>query len=409
MSDESSVNEKQLGELQAQIESQIRLRTVADQIATEILASQTGVEALQQFAEAARQLIGAQYCAIGVARGDGEGLEEFITAGLTDEQQRMIGSKPRGLGVLGLLLRQESPLRLEHLSQHPESAGMPPHHPHMETFLGVPIRHAQTVLGSLYLAEKPGGFLSADEVTIQALSMHLAVAIRNWQLLKRQRALVSGLISAQEEERRAVAYDLHDGLTQYVMAAHMHLEAYRRTCADTEDENLSQGLKYLKDAVIESRRLINGLRSLALDDMGLAGALAQLVQEEKQRAGWAEAEFLHNVEGERFSVPLVTAVYRVAQEALTNARKHAEARQVQVSLLQESDDFLQLSVRDDGKGFDPSRTSADEKHIGLHGMAERVRLLDGTLEIESQPGKGTQLSVLFPVRLQQEQEEPNKR
>lgn len=398
------MDESLLQDLQEQVRSEVRLRAVADQIATEILASQTGVEALQQFAEAARQLIGARYCAIGVARADGDGLEEFITAGLTPDEIRHIGSKPRGVGVLGLLLQQEKPLRLDQLGAHSSAVGMPPNHPVMENFLGVPIRHGKLALGSLYLTEKPGGFVEADEVAIQALSMHMAVAIRNWQLLKRQRALVAGLISAQEEERRAVAYDLHDGLTQYVMAAHMHLEAFRRTHGK-DDEDLNMGMKYLKDAVVESRRLVNGLRSLALDDMGLAGALAQLVQEEKLRAGWDEAEFLHNVEGERFSTPLVTAVYRVVQEGLTNARKHAEAQVVQVTLLQESDDHLYLSITDDGKGFEPERTSANDKHIGLHGMLERVRLLDGTLQIESSPGCGAQLRACFPVRLQEEKDQ----
>jgi signal transduction histidine kinase len=304
------------------------------------------------------------------------------------------------VGVLGLLLERETPLRLETLSQHPASAGMPAGHPRMENFLGVPIRYETTVLGSIYLAEKVGGFSPEDERTIQALSMHLAVAIRNWQLLKRQRALVAGLISAQEEERRAVAYDLHDGLTQYVMAAHMHIAAFQRAYGK-DNEDLTLGLTYLRDAVVESRRLVNGLRSLALDDMGLAGALSQLVQEEKARAGWDEADFLHNVEGERFAVPLVTAVYRVAQEALTNARKHSEAQHVQVTLLRESDSVLMLCVRDNGKGFDPARTSADDKHIGLHGIAERVRLLEGILQIESALGSGTQLTASFPVQYQE--------
>ena len=395
------MSDNQLEVLQEQVSASARLRGVADRIHTEILASQTGEEALQQFAEAARQLIGARYCAIGVARAGGESLEEFLTAGLTPSEMEAIGAKPRGVGILGLLLQRETPLRLEKLSQHASSAGIPAHHPPMESFLGVPIRYDQTVLGSIYLTEKPGGFTEEDERTIQALSMHLAVAIRNWQLLKRQRALVAGLITAQEEERRAVAYDLHDGLTPYGVAAHMHLAAFQRIYGK-DDENLTLGLKYLKDAVVESRRLVNGLRSLALDDMGLSGALAQLVQEEKVRAGWVEADFLHNVEGERFSTPLVTAVYRVAQEALTNARKHAVAQHVQVTLLQEGESLLLLNITDDGCGFDPGRTHADDKHIGLHGMAERVRLLEGTLLIESAPGKGTQLSASFPVSYYEE-------
>ena len=100
-------------------------------------------------------------------------------------------------------------------------------------------------------------------------------------------------------------------------------------------------------------------------------------------------------------MPLVTAVYRVAQEALTNARKHAEAQELQVTLLLEGDNLLTLSVHDNGKGFDPARTSADDKHIGLHGMTERVRLLEGILQIESALGSGTQLTASFPVQYQE--------
>lgn len=395
---------EELTRLRLLVENQLQMLSLTDQVATEVLASQTGAEALVRFADAARQLIGATYCAIGVAHTDGEGLEEFLTSGLTLEQEAVIGPRPQGMGVLGLLLTCDKPLRLETLSAHPAAVGMPPGHPPMESFLGVPIRHGHVVLGSIYLAEKAGGFTQTDELTIEALSLHLAVAIRNWQLLKRQRALVAGLITAQEEERRAVAYDLHDGLTQYVMAAQMHLEAFRRVRAE---EDLETGLKYLKDAVVESRRLVNGLRSLALDDMGLAGALEQLVQEERTRAGWEEATFVHNVGGERFATPLSTAVYRVAQEALTNARKHAEARRVQVSLLLEpapppaSGDWLVLAVRDDGKGFEPGKTHADDKHIGLHGMMERVRLLEGKLRIESTLGRGARLQARLPI-LEQE-------
>ncbi|WP_395142807.1 GAF domain-containing protein, partial [Armatimonas sp.] len=161
------MSDNQLEVLQEQVSASARLRGVADRIHTEILASQTGEEALQQFAEAARQLIGARYCAIGVARAGGESLEEFLTAGLTPSEMEAIGAKPRGVGILGLLLQRETPLRLEKLSQHASSAGIPAHHPPMESFLGVPIRYDQTVLGSIYLTEKPGGFTEEDERTIQ--------------------------------------------------------------------------------------------------------------------------------------------------------------------------------------------------------------------------------------------------
>lgn len=390
----------EISHLREVVASQVRILEVANRTASEIVASQTGIEALKHLAEAARALIGARYAAIGVASASENALEEFVTVGLTDEQERGIGARPKGAGVLGLLLTRTEPLRLDTLSAHPASAGFPPGHPPMESFLGVPIRHGERVLGSLYLTEKPGGFNETDEIAVAALSMHLAVAIRNLQMLKRQRTLVSGLIAAQEEERRAVAYELHDGLTQYVLAAHAQLETFQALRAEGKPERaearLEAGMKYLKDAVVESRRLINGLRTLALDDLGLTGALEQLLREEKERNGWQEASLSHNLGESRLSLTRETAAFRIAQEALTNIRKHAKATRVWVRLERDGDHLL-VEVRDDGAGFTPSATATDETHVGLHGMAERARLLDGTLQIESAPGAGTTVRARLDV------------
>jgi signal transduction histidine kinase len=380
----------------------------ASRVATDILASQTGIDALYRIAEAARTLAGARYAALGVARRDGPGLQEFITAGLTSEEEAAIGARPRGVGVLGLLLTRTEPLRIDDLREHPDSVGFPPNHPPMESFLGVPIRQGDTILGSLYLTEKEGGgpFTEADVVAIQALGAHAAVAIHNIQMLKRQRTLLSGIINAQEEERRAVAYELHDGLTQYVMASYAHLEAFKRAQETGKTERavreLEQGLKYLKEAVVESRRLVNGLRTLALDDLGLAGALDQLLQEEKARAGWKTADLLHNIAGRRFDKVLETAAFRVAQEALTNARKHARTEEVRLSLLAAvhpvtNTPTLTLEVRDWGIGFCPEEKLTEYGHLGLHGMSERVNLLGGAYEILSAPGEGTIVRAIFPV------------
>lgn len=377
----------------------------ANQVALDILARRTGVEALRHIADAARTLAGARYAALGVARPDGNGLVEFVTVGMTAEEEARVGPRPRGIGVLGMLLTCDRPLRVSNLSRHPASVGFPPNHPPMDSFLGVPIRRGETVLGSLYLTNKIGGgeFTEADEAAVAALGAHAAVAIHNLQMLSRQRALVSGLISAQEEERRAVAYDLHDGLTQFVMAAHAHLEAFRRTRAagkvERAENELEQGLRYLKEAVVESRRLVNGLRTLALDDLGLAGALELLLAEEKQRANWAGAEFVHNIAGRRFDKSLETAVYRVAQEALTNTRKHAGARSVRILLLAEpgaAAERLTLEVRDDGRGFLVTEPHGSEyAHVGLSSMMERVRVLDGVWDLRSAPGAGTIVRAVF--------------
>jgi signal transduction histidine kinase len=225
-------------------------------------------------------------------------------------------------------------------------------------------------------------------------------------MLSRQRSLVSGLIAAQEEERRAVAYDLHDGLTQYVMASYAHLEAFKRAQQTGNQEKaereLNQGLGYLKEAVVESRRLVNGLRLLALDDLGLAGALEQLVSEEKERAGWQDAEFIHNVADRRFDKALETAVYRIAQEALTNARKHADSDRARLTLLERTEKHskagtLTLEVRDWGRGFIPENKVGEEGRVGLQGIIERANLLGAENEIRSEPGAGAIVRAVFPV------------
>ena len=400
--------EEKINLLQQNTAERVLVMDTANRVALHILASRTGTEALHHIAEAARTLSHARYAALGVARPDGQGLMEFITTGLTTEEEASIGSRPKGGGILGLLLNRTEPLRANVLAEHPMSVGFPPDHPPMNSFLGVPIRQGDTVLGSLYLTNKEDGsaFTEADEIAVQALGAHAAVAIHHLHLLARQRALVSGLITAQEEERRAIAYDLHDGLTQYVMAAHAHLEAFRHAHDSGKEDkarrDLDQGLLYLKEAVVESRRLVNGLRLLALDDLGLAGALEQLMTDEKEHANWEEAEFLHNIAGCRYHKNLETTAYRVAQEALTNARKHAQAKHVRLTLLAEpltGSNVLQLvlEVRDWGQGFNPEQRAEDYGHVGLQSMFERVNLIGGAFSFKSAPGEGTLLRAVFPA------------
>ena len=390
------------------VDNRALVMETANRVALDILASRTGTEALRHIAEAARTLSRARYAALGVARPNGQGLLEFVTTGLTLEEEAVIGPRPKGVGILGLLLNRTEPLRVDVLADHAMSDGFPPNHPPMDSFLGVPIRRGDTVLGSLYLTNKEGGgpFTEADEAAVQALGAHAAVAIHHLHLLARQRALAGSLIAAEEEERRTVAYDLHDGLTQYVMAAHAHLEAFRHANATGNEakakRELDQSLLYLKEAVVESRRLVNGLRSLALDDLGLAGALEQLVQEEKVHAGWAEAEFLHNIAGRRYHKTLETTAYRVAQEALTNVRKHAQALHVRLTLVAEPVQGsvvgqLVLEIRDWGCGFLSEQRADGYGHVGLQSMFERANLIGGAYSLKSVPGEGTTIRAVFPA------------
>jgi signal transduction histidine kinase len=147
---------------------------------------------LRRIVVAACQLTGARYGALGVIGADQE-LSEFITHGLSDEERKQIGAPPRGHGILGLLIRHPTPLRLDHLQDHSASYGFPANHPPMASFLGVPVLTRGTVFGNLYLTEKSGGgaFTDQDQRLVEALANAAGMAIQNaraYELSERQRA-----------------------------------------------------------------------------------------------------------------------------------------------------------------------------------------------------------------------------
>jgi signal transduction histidine kinase len=170
-----------------------RLRRLID-AGRGLLVEQRDVDAvLQELLDVAREVTGARYAAVGVLDDSRVELERFITAGVDEATHRRIGALPRGRGILGLLIEQPRPLRLEHLGDHPDSCGFPGAHPAMETFLGVPVVIREEVWGNLYLTEKAGGapFTDADEESIVILADWAAIAIENARLyavVERRRA-----------------------------------------------------------------------------------------------------------------------------------------------------------------------------------------------------------------------------
>lgn len=153
---------------------------------------------LDRMVQSACELVGARYGALGVI-GDDQQLSHFITVGIDDDGSRLIGDLPTGHGVLGQLIREPTPLRLEDLGTHPMASGFPPNHPPMKTFLGVPVRVRDEVFGNLYLTEKIDGleFTAEDEDLAVALAAAAGVAIQNARLFedsnRRQRWLEAGM------------------------------------------------------------------------------------------------------------------------------------------------------------------------------------------------------------------------
>jgi len=163
---------------------------------------------LRHIVEAAVTLVQAGYGALGVVDAAGDQLCEFIIVGMDEDTTRLIGDPPVGRGVLGELLRAPEPLRLQDLTQHPASSGFPPHHPPMQTFLGVPVRVGDIVFGNLYLTDKVGGgdFTDDDEEVLVALAVAAGVAVHNARLYEQARRG-----SAWRELGRAISTALLSG------------------------------------------------------------------------------------------------------------------------------------------------------------------------------------------------------
>ncbi|MEV5875366.1 GAF domain-containing sensor histidine kinase [Streptomyces sp. NPDC052101] len=181
-----------LGELQSRIDAVRGTRDRVHSLLSAVLAVGRDLDleqALRSIVEAAATLVDAEYAALGVIGPDGRTLSGFHTIGVTDEQATRIGSLPEGHGILGELIRHPEPLRLEKISQHPASYGFPPHHPPMNSFLGVPIRVRDQVFGNLYLTEKRGGlaFDEEDEAVLSTLAVAAGVAIDNARLYEDSR------------------------------------------------------------------------------------------------------------------------------------------------------------------------------------------------------------------------------
>jgi signal transduction histidine kinase len=201
----------------------------------------------------------------------------------------------------------------------------------------------------------------------------------------------------QEEERRAVARELHDELGQVLTAVKVNLQALRRQSAPAQfGPGFDDSLALLDGAIAEVRAIATRLRPTVLDDLGLEAALTSHLDRIRARAVIDLAIDIR-LPQRRLDPAVETACFRIVQEAVTNALRHARARRVHVGLGVE-DRELALAVRDDGAGFDlgaATQRAARDEAAGLSGMEERARLAGGRLEIHTAPGRGTEVRALF--------------
>jgi signal transduction histidine kinase len=280
--------------------------------------------------------------------------------------------------------------------------------PQSRSWVFLPLLVTGRTVGVVGLSFRTERHFSGEERTFMlALARQCAQALERArlyrQLAERERQLqdlVGRLLVAQEEERRRVAYEVHDGLAAVAASAHQHLQAFarhHRPRALRAREEFDQALELAQRTVRETRRVVANLRPTTLDDFGLAAAL-RLQVEELRAQGW-HVTYRETLGPERLPPLVETALFRVAQEALTNVRKHAQTTRVRVGL-ERAEREVRLVVKDAGHGFRPEAlmpgTGAGER-VGLPGMRERVAMLGGRCLVESHPGAGTRVSVAVPL------------
>ncbi len=347
--------------------------------------------------EAAIEITGARYAALGVLNADRSGLENFIHKGIDEQTRKRIGDLPTGKGALGILIEDPRPLRLADVGSDPRSYGFPPGHPPMKTFLGVPITIRGEPWGNLYLTEKAGGeeFNRDDQEAAIVLAEWAAIAIGNARSIAADRLRFS--MEAAEQERLQWARELHDETLQGLAAIRLILATARRGGPGGLEGAVDRSLEQIDLEIASLRRLISDLRPDSLDQLGIEAALGGLAARVESRFQGVRVEVTCTPsEGERLELPPQIAIYRVAQEAITNAIRHGGAGAINVELERVAERAgAELRVRDDGCGFDFERA---ELGFGIVGMQERAALAGGTLSIESASGAGSTIRLQIPIR-----------
>ncbi len=209
----------------------------------------------------------------------------------------------------------------------------------------------------------------------------------------------SQILSAQEQERKRIARELHDETSQLLTSLLISLALIEESVStETARARIADTRQLAHQTLRAVRNLSIDVRPSALDDLGLLPALRWYVKEYQQKCG-VETEFVASGIHERFAAETETAIYRIIQESLTNTARHANAKKVWITLTRR-EDRLCASVRDDGHGFNVQAVMKQpwqDRGLGLAGMMERASLLDGTLEVQSEPGRGTVIDVVIPL------------
>lgn len=344
---------------------------------------------LRRIIETATGLVGARFGALGVLDDSGTHLAEFLTTGVSDAAAAVIGDRPTGKGILGTLIVDPRPIRIDDLTDHPDSSGFPAGHPPMGSFLGVPIHARDQVFGNLYLCDKVhgGGFTARDEALIVALATTAGVAIESARLQDRL-----GEVRVLEDRER-IARDLHDTVIQRMFASGLSLQGLVARETDPDVANrLQQVIDDLDETVRHIRTTIFELQRPRIPGRSTRQEIIDIVEELVEPAGIVtEVRFEGPLD---LSVPdgIADHLEAAVREAVTNAVRHSGCTLVRIDIAVA--DEVKARIVDDGRGIDEARP---EGH-GLHNLRSRAEDLGGECVISRTPSGGTAVEWRVPLQ-----------
>ncbi len=307
------------------------------------------------------------------------------------------------------VLRHGHTLMVNDVSQCPALSDDPTAKGVITSFVATPLKSKERVLGVMdVVCSSQSSFTEHDFRLLDSIGYHVGLAIENSILYQESRQteelrghLLTSIISAQEEERKRVARELHDGCGQVLTGLILRIESAASTVSlegSTLGEKLADIRLVAAQALDDMRKVMCDLRSPVLEDLGLVAGIRSYAETSLGTAG-VQVDFEAEGMGQRLLPFTETAVFMIMQEAVRNIIKHAEARSAKLRLKAE-DDGIMIIVEDDGRGFDPGAVLSDvssTQALGLLGMRERAKLLGGTLSVRSTPGQGTTVVVQVPI------------
>ena len=339
---------------------------------------------LRHVIEEARSITGAHYGAIGVLNSERTALAEFITVGLAPDDEVRIGDRPKGLGVLGLVISDPEALRIADLNSHPNRSGFPLNHPPMTSFLGVPIRVREEVYGNLYLTDKVGWseFTNDDLVLTEALALAAGIAVENARLHQ------SVKVTSIQDDRQRLAGDLHDRVIQRLFGAGLSLQGIAGAVkTDGLSDRLNSVITEIDHTIREIRSTIFEL-SLIDTEQGIRAQVIALLRELSQVVGFEVRSAFDGPVDTGISDDVAGHLLATVREAVTNIGRHANATKADV-LLSVHGDLCRLQVSDNGRGM--GRTGTTGGGLGLNNMRRRAEKLQGRLELTGNSAGGTTL------------------